>query len=214
MKYIAYVLVSVLLAIPIYRLKQAYNQTDVFLSTNQASLKALEAVEFQSGMIRAEKEKIATEQAILAQQAILAEAEARRLAEEKKKELFLTLSEKEQIAIEFYRSVGFTNEAIANLLGTIKAESKFVHDGKCGDGGKACGLFQWHPERRFDMPNTFKGQLAFSVMEMDRDTAGTSQILRTSHNTYEIRNALRKWIRWGVLGNRWIYADQYRHIVT
>lgn len=112
-------------------------------------------------------------------------------------------------AAEFYLSQGFTREATAALLGTIQQESNFAHNGRCGDGGLACGLFQWHPGRRADMPNTFHGQLAFSVREMDRDSPGTSAILKSSNSHWEVRSAIKSWIRWGHEGARWTYADQY-----
>lgn len=67
----------------------------------------------------------------------------------------ISLSERENYIVSHYRSVGFTDVSIANLLGTIKQESGVSHNGPCGDGGRACGLFQWHPDRRHDMPSDF-----------------------------------------------------------
>lgn len=116
--------------------------------------------------------------------------------------------DKEGVAFEFY-SQHFSPLVAVNLMGTIKQESGFAHNGTCGDGGLACGLFQWHPDRRYDMPDTYEGQLEFSIKEMKRDSPTVYTLLKQTTDTYTIRLSIHSWIRWGDTGARWIYADQY-----
>ena len=112
-------------------------------------------------------------------------------------------------AARHYQDEGFTPHAISALLGTIKQESNFTPDGACGDGGIACGIYQWWPTRRSDMPADFRGQIEFSIREMKRDSPGTYDILKSSNDVYAVRSAIQSWIRWGHEGERWVYADQF-----
>lgn len=113
-----------------------------------------------------------------------------------------------RVAMDFYIANGFTKMAAANLAGTINQESGF-RTTVYGDGGKAYGIYQWHPSRRYDMPSGFHNQLVFSIKEMKRDSPNTYRVLTSSSDKSAIRSAIKSWIRWGHLGSRWHFADQY-----
>jgi hypothetical protein len=53
-----------------------------------------------------------------------------------------------QESIAFWRSKGYSDDAIAGLLAQESEESKFNPHGPAGDAGSAIGSFQWHPDRR------------------------------------------------------------------
>lgn len=105
---------------------------------------------------------------------------------------------------------GFSKQGAAYLTGNFIGESHLVPCGNVGDGGQAEGFAQWHPGRRYDMPCGFIEQLDWAIdVEMVRDSAGSypclCEALKTS-DTALIMLRLQQWERWGVLGNRWIYA--------
>lgn len=52
-----------------------------------------------------------------------------------------------QQVIDFFTKKGWTKEQAAGIAGNIEAESKFKTNA-VGDGGKAYGLAQWHPDRQ------------------------------------------------------------------
>lgn len=124
------------------------------------------------------------------------------------KQVAVQANSAEQIVRDFYLSQGFTPAATAYLMGTIRQESGF-RPNAIGDGGLAHGIFQWHPNRRWDMPNDLLGQLHFSVKEMDRDTPGTVQTLKNSNDPNVVASTIKRWIRYGHAGSRYIFAEQY-----
>jgi len=105
---------------------------------------------------------------------------------------------------------GLSKQGAAYLTGNFIGESHLVPCGNVGDGGQAEGFAQWHPGRRYDMPCGFIEQLDWAIdVEMVRDSAGSypclCEALKTS-DTALIMLRLQQWERWGLLGNRWIYA--------
>lgn len=85
-----------------------------------------------------------------------------------------------QQAMEFFQRAGWTAEQAAGLVGNIQHESNFDH-GIRGDGGRAFGLAQWHPDRQENLSRfigrpansaTFQEQLAFIHHEL---TQGAEQ---------------------------------------
>lgn len=70
---------------------------------------------------------------------------------------------KEEAAFNFFTGRGYSREVAAGLVGNIKHESNF-NPFATGDGGKAKGLAQWHPDRYnklsqlFDL-SSFQGNL-------------------------------------------------------
>lgn len=115
-------------------------------------------------------------------------------------------AEKVETAVDYYLSQGLTPTATAYLVGSLSWESGLDPDA-VGDGGKAKGLNQWWPDRREDIPSSFEGQLEWSLSEMERDTPGTLAVLKTSSDAAEIKAAIQEWTRWGILGDRWEYAQ-------
>lgn len=119
------------------------------------------------------------------------------------------VEERQQLAINYFLDQGFTPTATAYLVGSLKWESG-LNPMASGDGGKALGLNQWWPDRRVGMPNTFEGQLAWVIHDMEADTAssGILEVMRNSSEANAIKTALQAWTRWGVLGDRWVYAEK------
>lgn len=83
-------------------------------------------------------------------------------------------------AVEFFQKQGWTKEQSVGIVANIKRESNFDHKA-VGDGGKAFGLAQWHPDRQgefnklFGKPiqqSSFEEQLAFIQFEL---TQGNEQ---------------------------------------
>ena len=106
---------------------------------------------------------------------------------------------------------GLSKEGAAYLTGNFIGESHLVPCGNTGDGGQAMGFGQWHPSRRYDMPCGFIEQLDWAIdVEMPRDSAGSYPCLCEALKTANIPLIMlrtQQWERWGVLGARWIYAN-------
>lgn len=80
-------------------------------------------------------------------------------------------------AMQYFMSQGWTKEQAAGIVGNIQKESQFDHTVDTGDGGKAYGLAQWHPDRQQDFKNkygksikgsSFEEQLAFIQFELTK----------------------------------------------
>lgn len=97
-------------------------------------------------------------------------------------------------AVEFFQKQGWTKEQAVGIVANIKRESQFDHKA-VGDGGKAFGLAQWHPDRQgefaklFGKPiqqSSFEEQLAFIHFEL---TQGKEQragnLLRSAQTGYD-----------------------------
>ena len=54
----------------------------------------------------------------------------------------------EKAAVEFFMSRGWTKEQAAGIVGNLVVESNGLQTDAVGDGGKAYGLAQWHPDRQ------------------------------------------------------------------
>ena len=108
------------------------------------------------------------------------------------------------------REIGVPRASAIQILGSWKHESGLDHCQKRGDGGIAWGLNSWHPARRYDMPETLREQVIWAVqVEMKRDCASCYATIMAGGDVYSIRSAIQKSTRWGILGNRWVYADQF-----
>lgn len=79
-------------------------------------------------------------------------------------------------AVEFFQKQGWTKEQAVGIVANIKRESNFDHKA-VGDGGKAFGLAQWHPDRQEEFgklfgksikDSSFEEQLAFIHFELTR----------------------------------------------
>lgn len=115
-------------------------------------------------------------------------------------------NEKIEYAVDYYLSEGLTVNGTAYLVGSLAWESG-LDPNAVGDGGKAKGLNQWWKPRREGMPDTFEGQLEWALDEMERDSPGTLEVLKTANDEDEIKQAIRQWTRWGIQGKRWEYAE-------
>lgn len=114
-------------------------------------------------------------------------------------------NERIEQAVDYYLSEGLTINGTAYLVGSLAWESG-LDPNAVGDDGLAEGINQWHPLRRRDMPETFEAQLAWALEEMERDSPGTLNTLKTSNDEATIKAAIKRWTRWGIRGKRWEYA--------
>lgn len=107
------------------------------------------------------------------------------------------------------REINVPRSSAIQLIGSWKHESGLDPCQKRGDNGIAWGLNSWHPARRYDMPESLREQVIWAVqVEMKRDCASCHATIMSGGDTYTIRNAIQKSTRWGILGNRWLYADE------
>lgn len=81
---------------------------------------------------------------------------------------------KAQRALEYFVSTGWTREQAAGIVANLSKESSFNHQA-VGDGGRAYGIAQWHPDRQADFKAwagksikdaSFEEQLGFVNYEM------------------------------------------------
>jgi uncharacterized protein (TIGR02594 family) len=61
-------------------------------------------------------------------------------------------------AFDFFVKSGWSREQAAGLVANIEAESSFRAHGPAGDGGRARGLCQWHPDRQAKFSLCFPGR--------------------------------------------------------
>lgn len=111
-------------------------------------------------------------------------------------------------ALQTLQNLGLTKEGAAYLTGNFIQESR-LDPGNCTpDGDLACGIAQWHPGRRADMPAGLVPQLEWAFnTEMKRDTPYLRDaLMNPESDLYGIKQAIKRWERWGVLGNRWQYG--------
>jgi hypothetical protein len=88
----------------------------------------------------------------------------------------MTMGDRSQETIAYFRSQGWTAEQAAGIAANIQRESNFNHRA-VGDNGQAYGLAQWQPDRQanfaklFGKPireSTFEEQLAFIQHELTK----------------------------------------------
>lgn len=92
-------------------------------------------------------------------------------------------------AVEFFQKQGWTKEQAVGIVANIKRESNFDHTA-VGDGGKAFGLAQWHPDRQGEFSklfgksirdSSFEEQLAFIQFELTQgNERRAGNMLRTA----------------------------------
>lgn len=108
---------------------------------------------------------------------------------------------------------GVPKTAAIQLLGSWKTESGggFDQCQKHGDGGQAWGLNSWHYGRRRDMPMELGAQVKWAIhTELKRDCENCYRTLMDpASSVWQVRSAIQQSTRWGVLGGRWLYADQF-----
>lgn len=119
-----------------------------------------------------------------------------------------------QIVFELLLKEGLSEVAAIQQLGSWKTESGLDQCQTRGDGGVAWGLNSWHPGRRYDMPTQLDEQIHWAIhIEMPRDCRSCYEQLLSAQNAETARSAIYRSTRWGIEGNRWIYADQFSSIL-
>lgn len=93
-------------------------------------------------------------------------------------------------AIRYFISKGYTPAQAAGIIGNLKVESGIdLNHTLTGDGGKAYGLAQWHPNRQANFRRVFKKdirqstldeQLAFIHWELQNTERRAGQMLSTA----------------------------------
>lgn len=73
-------------------------------------------------------------------------------------------SNQEQAAMAYFQAQGWSREQAAGLAANIKRESAF-NAGAVGDGGKAYGIAQWHPDRQAEFQKKFGKPIQGSSLE-------------------------------------------------
>lgn len=104
-----------------------------------------------------------------------------------------------QRAYAFYSSRGYAPHQAAALAANAQAESKGSTTIK-GDGGKAVGIFQWHPDRQANLFNFAKQQgldpyaentqLAFKDWEFNNTERRAGDLLRNAPDYKTATNAV------------------------
>lgn len=112
-------------------------------------------------------------------------------------------AEKVGTALAFYMDKGLTKTAASYLVGNLIAESKLDHTNTTGDGGRAHGLAQWHPNRRHDMPADYEGQLQFVLTEMQRQTPQAYAIVTGNPSPSDMAEAMKIFEGYGIEGGRY-----------
>lgn len=111
-------------------------------------------------------------------------------------------------ALGVLQDMGMTKQGAAYTVGNFITESYLDPDRCTPDGELACGLAQWHPNRRTDMPAGLTAQLKWAVdTEMVRDRPQLRAALFDPNASVDtITTEFYRWERWGVQGARWTYA--------
>lgn len=97
-------------------------------------------------------------------------------------------------ALNYFMRMGWTREQAAGLVANLQAESAF-NPSAVGDGGKAFGIAQWHPDRQAEFKRafgkdirdaTFQEQLAFVHWELTRgNEQRAGRLLRNARSANE-----------------------------
>lgn len=98
-------------------------------------------------------------------------------------------------AMEYFQSKGWTKEQAAGIVGNLQAESgKDLNPYLPGDGGKAFGVAQWHPDRQAKFQNvfgkplskaSFQEQIEFVQWELENDEKEAANMLRQARTASE-----------------------------
>ena len=110
-------------------------------------------------------------------------------------------------ALGYFKRKGFTDEQAAGIVGNLQAESGMnINPAAIGDGGRAWGIAQWHPERRAiwekatrkkwqpdgNSPN-FQEQLDFIIYELQRTESRALKQLRATSTVEDAAAAFDKY---------------------
>lgn len=105
-------------------------------------------------------------------------------------------------AMDFFQRRGWTKEQAAGIVGNLQAESgPDLKTNAVGDGGKAYGIAQWHPDRQamfeklYGKPirqSTFKEQLEFVDWELNNTEKAAGNKIRATRSVEEAAVAVDK----------------------
>lgn len=96
-----------------------------------------------------------------------------------------------EVAVKFFESKGWTREQANGIVANLKAESGLKTDA-VGDGGKAYGIAQWHPDRQEKFKEHFgydirraglNAQLEFVHYELMNNEAAAGKKLKAAKTT-------------------------------
>lgn len=97
-------------------------------------------------------------------------------------------SENAEKALEFFKSKGWMPQQAAGIVGNLQAESsQELNPSSVGDGGKAYGIAQWHPDRQANFEaqfgksikqSTFQEQLEFIQWELENTERKAGELLK------------------------------------
>ena len=97
-------------------------------------------------------------------------------------------------AIQFFVSKGWTQEQAAGIVANLHWESGGLKTDAVGDGGKAYGIAQWHPDRQGTFQRvygkpiqqaTFQEQLAYVDWELNNTEKRAGNIIRNAKTAEE-----------------------------
>lgn len=106
-------------------------------------------------------------------------------------------------AMAFFQAKGWTKEQAAGIVGNLQAESGAnMKTDSVGDGGKAYGIAQWHPDRQAKFQQVygkpiqqagFKEQLEFVNWELNNNEKRAGDVLRATKTPEEAAAAVDKY---------------------
>lgn len=96
-------------------------------------------------------------------------------------------------AMSYFMSKGWTREQAAGIVANLSKESSFNHQA-VGDGGRAYGIAQWHPDRQADFKrwagkdirdSSYEEQLAFVQWELENKSYLGGDALKRARSARE-----------------------------
>lgn len=110
-------------------------------------------------------------------------------------------------AMQFFQSKGWTKEQAAGIVGNLQVESgnfspAVLSGQKRGDGGKAVGVAQWHPDRQAKFQQVmgkplvgapFKDQLEFIHWELNNTEKKAGNLLRSATSAAQAAEIVDKY---------------------
>jgi len=118
-------------------------------------------------------------------------------------------------AMKFFMSAGWSKEQAAGIVGNLQVESgQNLNTAAVGDGGKAKGIAQWHPDRQADfqrimgkdvMSATLEEQLRFVDWELKNTEKSAGDKLRAAASAAQAAQMVDQFYErssGGAIGNR------------
>lgn len=105
-----------------------------------------------------------------------------------------------KLALDYFIGAGYPTNSAAGIVGNIYGESNFNHLA-IGDGGKAFGLAQWHPDRQANFASVFgipiqqstpMQQLQFINWELNNTEKRAGAVMKAGGSVEDMTNAFMK----------------------